>query len=298
MNILITGANGQVGWELARATSVLGNVVACDRSGLDLTRPETIRATLDRFRPEVVFNAAAYTAVDKAEDEEALATRVNGDALGEIARWARGANSLVVHYSTDYVFDGTQPRPYAESDDVSPINAYGRSKLAGERILAAEHVDWLTFRTTWVYGSRGKNFLLTMLKLASERETLRVVNDQFGAPTSSRLIAELSAHALVRAMAERASGNFQSGLFHMTAAGRTSWHGFASAIIHNARSRLTGGQIKATQVDPIPSSEYPLPAKRPGNSSLDCSKFDSRFGLHRPDWHDSMLQTLDDALGR
>jgi dTDP-4-dehydrorhamnose reductase len=297
VKILITGANGQVGWELARTTSVLGNVIACDRSSLDLARPETIYATLDRLRPQVIFNAAAYTAVDKAEDEEALATRVNGDALREIARWARGANSLVVHYSTDYVFDGTQPRPYVETDDVSPINAYGRSKLAGEQNLAAEGGDWLVFRTTWVYGSRGNNFLLTMLRLASERETLRVVSDQCGAPTSSRVIAELSAQVLVRAMEERAAGRFQSSLFHMTAAGRTSWHGFASAIVEHARTRLVGGQIKTLQVEPIPSSEYPLPANRPSNSSLDCSKFDSRFGLHRPDWHDSMLQVLDDVLG-
>jgi dTDP-4-dehydrorhamnose reductase len=235
MKILVTGATGQVGWEAARSVSVLGHSVACDRSALDLSRPETLKSALNKIRPEVIVNAAAYTAVDRAEEEEELANRINGEAVGEIGRWARDHNALVIHYSTDYVFDGTAERGYTELDATCPLNAYGRSKLLGEQGLASSGCDYLTFRTTWVYASRGKNFLLTMLRLASERETLRVVADQFGAPTSARMIADLTAHVIAKAAVERQAGTFESGLYNLTAEGRTSWHGFARSIIDAAR---------------------------------------------------------------
>jgi dTDP-4-dehydrorhamnose reductase len=296
MKILVTGATGQVGWEAARSVSVLGHSVACDRSALDLSRPETLKSALNKIRPEVIVNAAAYTAVDRAEEEEELANRINGEAVGEIGRWARDHNALVIHYSTDYVFDGTAERGYTELDATCPLNAYGRSKLLGEQGLASSGCDYLTFRTTWVYASRGKNFLLTMLRLASERETLRVVADQFGAPTSARMIADLTAHVIAKAAVERQAGTFESGLYNLTAEGRTSWHGFARSIIDAARELTGDGRIKTTGIEPIPATAYPTPATRPANSSLDGSAFDRRFGLNRPQWEVSMVQVLQDAL--
>ncbi|WP_454824704.1 dTDP-4-dehydrorhamnose reductase [Paraburkholderia xenovorans] len=295
MKILVTGATGQVGWEATRSVSVLGNAVAGDRSVVDLSHPETLGSTLDTIRPDVIVNAAAYTAVDRAEEEEALANRINGEAVGAIGRWARAHNALVIHYSTDYVFDGTE-LSYTERDATCPLNAYGRSKLLGEQALACSGCDYLTFRTTWVYASRGKNFLLTMLRLASERETLHVVADQFGAPTSARMIADLTAHVIVKATGERLGGTFESGLYNLTAEGRTSWHGFATSIIDAARELPGGGRIKTTSVEPIPTAAYATPATRPANSSLDGSAFDRRFGLNRPQWQVSMMQVLRDAL--
>jgi dTDP-4-dehydrorhamnose reductase len=296
MKILVTGATGQVGWEAARSVSVVGHSVACDRSVLDLSRVETLGPALDKIRPEVIVNAAAYTAVDRAEEEAELANRINGEAVGEIGRWAHNHRALVIHYSTDYVFDGTADHAYTEQDVSCPLNAYGRSKLLGEQALAASGCDYLTFRTTWVYGARGKNFLLTMLRLASERETLRVVADQFGAPTSARMIADLTAHVIAKAAAERQAGTFESGLYNLTAEGRTSWHEFAKSIIDAAREMTDDGRIKTTSVEPIPAAAYPTPAARPANSSLDGSAFDRRFGLNRPHWQASMMQVLQDAL--
>ncbi|MCE4540907.1 MULTISPECIES: dTDP-4-dehydrorhamnose reductase [unclassified Caballeronia] len=296
MRILVTGANGQVGWEVARSASVLGEVIACDRARLDLSQPHTLQAALDEIRPDVIVNAAAYTAVDRAEQEEALANVINGEAVSALARWARNANALLIHYSTDYVFDGTSELPYVESAPTCPLNAYGRSKLLGEEALAAEGGDYLCFRTTWVYGARGKNFMLTMLRLAQEREALRVVADQFGAPTSARLIADLTAHVVAGAMRERAQGAFASGLYNLTASGRTSWHEFASSIIETARNLTSEGTIKTTSIEAIPADAYPVPAKRPANSSLDGAAFDARFRLHRPDWRVSMVQAIRDAL--
>jgi dTDP-4-dehydrorhamnose reductase len=296
MKILVTGAAGQVGWEVARSVSVLGDSIACDRSELDLSRPETLGPAIDKVRPDVIVNAAAYTAVDRAEEEEKLANRINGEAVGEIGCCARKHGALVIHYSTDYVFDGTAEHFYTERDATCPLNAYGRSKLLGEQALASSGCDYLTFRTTWVYASRGKNFLLTMLKLASERETLRVVADQFGAPTSARMIADLTAHVIAKATAERQAGTFASGLYNLTAGGRTSWHGFAKSIVDAARGLTSDGHIKTTSIEPISAADYPTPATRPANSSLDGSAFDRRFGLNRPQWRVSMMHVLQDAL--
>ncbi|KAF1026148.1 MAG: dTDP-4-dehydrorhamnose reductase [Burkholderia plantarii] len=293
MKILLTGRNGQVGWELRSALAPLGEVVACDREAADLARPETLAPLVASVRPDVIVNAAAYTAVDLAEEQEALTLRVNGEAAGVLAQAARDVGALFVHYSTDYVFDGSATAPYSETEAARAVNAYGRTKLAGERAIAAAGGDWLTFRTTWVYGTRGRNFLLTMLRLAGERETMRVVADQTGTPTSARMIADLTAHAVSHAMRERAADRFESGLFHMTAGGQTTWHGFASAIVEAARA-ARGDAIRVRAIEPIPSGAYPTPARRPVWSVLDNTRFDRRFGLNRLDWQQALALVMDD----
>ena len=296
MKCLVTGCRGQVGWELTRSLAVLGEVVACDRSTADLSRPDSLRALVANVRPDAIVNAAAYTMVDKAEEEEALAHVVNADAVGVLAQEARKAGALLVHYSTEYVFDGAKAAPYVESDTPNPLNAYGRSKLAGERAIAVVGGDWLTLRTSWVYGARGKNFLRTMLRLASERETLKVVADQFGAPTSARMIADLTAEILREALRERHAGTFESGLFHLTAQGSTSWHGFASSIVEAARAALPDGAIAAREIAAIATSDYPTPARRQNNSRLDNAKLDKRFAVRRQPWEEAMRLVLDDLL--
>ncbi|MCP3726182.1 dTDP-4-dehydrorhamnose reductase [Paraburkholderia sp. CNPSo 3272] len=295
MRILLTGRNGQVGWELRRALAPLGEVVAFDRSEADLAQPEMLGKLVASVRPHVIVNAAAYTAVDNAETDTALAYRVNAEAVGVLAEAAREQNALMIHYSTDYVFDGSSSTPYVETDPVAPLNVYGASKLAGERAIENAAGDWLTLRTTWVYGPRGRNFLRTMLRVAGERDSLRVVADQTGAPTSARMIADLTAHVVSRAQRERNVGEFESGLFHMTAAGQTTWHGFASAIIEGARASGKMA-IKATSIEPISSAEYPTPARRPLCSMLDNDKFDRRFGLGRLDWREGLALALDELL--
>jgi dTDP-4-dehydrorhamnose reductase len=296
VKILLTGRNGQVGWELRRALAPLGEVIACDRERADLSKPDTLAALVDAVRPDVIVNAAAYTAVDQAEKDEALADCVNAQAVGVLAQAARKHDALFLHYSTDYVFDGTSATPYTESADVAPLNAYGRTKLAGEQAIASAGGDWLTLRTTWVYGVRGRNFLRTMLRLAAERETLRVVADQTGTPTSARMIADLTAQVVAKAQRERADGTFASGLFHFTAGGQTSWHGFASAIIGAARD---SGRfpVVTKSIEPIASHEFPTPAARPQFSVLDNTRFDQRFGLHRMDWRDALSLVMDDLQG-
>lgn len=289
----MTGRTGQVGWELRRSLSPLGEIVAFDRHEADLSKPETLASLVASVRPNVIVNAAAYTAVDMAETEEALANRVNADAAGVLAEAARKQNALLVHYSTDYVFDGTSSVPYRETDDVAPLNAYGRSKLAGERAIEQVGGDWLTLRTTWVYATRGRNFLRTMLRLAGERETLRVVSDQTGAPTSARMIADLTTQVIAQAQRERAAGEFESGLFHMTAAGQTTWHGFASAIVATARASGKA-TVKTTAVEAILSDAFPTPARRPSYSMLDNEKFDRRFMLGRLDWREGLALAMDD----
>nr|AFU10517.1 dTDP-4-dehydrorhamnose reductase [Burkholderia thailandensis] len=293
VRILVTGQNGQVGWELRRALAPLGDVVACGRETADLSKPETLVPLVASVKPDVIVNAAAYTAVDLAEEQEALAHRVNAESVGVLAQAARAYGALLVHYSTDYVFNGTSRVPYVETEPTSPVNAYGRTKLAGERAIEAVSGDWLTLRTTWVYGARGRNFLRTMLRLSHERDTLRVVADQIGAPTSARMIADLTAHVVAHAQRERRAGTFESGLFHMTAAGGTSWHGFASAIIDAARA-VRAEAIKTKTVEPISSDAYPTPARRPANSILDNGKFDRRFMLNRLDWRQALALVVDD----
>ncbi|OIQ94714.1 dTDP-4-dehydrorhamnose reductase [mine drainage metagenome] len=280
-NILLTGATGQVGRELQRTLAPLGNVRALDRRALDLAHMDAIRAAIREQKPDLIVNAAAYTAVDQAAAEPGLAMIINGQAPGVMAEEARKLGALLVHYSTDYVFDGAKADPYTEEDEPAPINAYGSSKLAGERAIQASGCRHLIFRTSWVYGLFGKNFLRTILRLASEREELRIVADQTGAPTWSRMIAEATALAL--------RGDPPSGLYHMTSAGATSWHGFAQAILD-----AQGWRCKLV---PIATHDYPLPATRPANSRLDNGKLAADFDLALPDWRHALGLCLADGRG-
>ncbi|WP_431289996.1 dTDP-4-dehydrorhamnose reductase [Burkholderia cepacia] len=292
MRILVTGANGQVGWELVRALQPLGEVVAATRHVVDLGDAAAVDAYVDTLAPDLVVNAAAYTAVDRAEDEPEAAFAVNRDAVGALAQAARERSALLIHFSTDYVFDGSKRTPYVESDAVCPLNVYGASKLAGEQAIADAGGDWLVFRTSWVYASRGQNFLRTMLRLGANREALSVVSDQFGAPTSARMIADLTAHAAAKALAERRAGSFTSGLYHMTAQGETTWHAFAKAIFAGARRLSPQIDLAIREVKPIPAAEYPAKTARPTFSVLDNTRFDERFGLHRPQWSDGLALVL------
>jgi dTDP-4-dehydrorhamnose reductase len=288
VNILMTGKSGQVGWELRRALLPLGRIHAFGHDELDLADAAAVRRKLDEVRPDAIVNAAAYTAVDKAESEPDQAHAVNAAAPALLAQEAARRGALLIHYSTDYVYDGAKAAPYVETDPTNPLGAYGRSKLAGEAGIRAADAEHLIFRTSWVYAARGANFLRTILRLAAEREELRIVADQVGAPTWARLIAEATAHALKQAMQERSSGKFESGVFHLTAAGETSWHGFASAIVEGRAG------LRVKTVTPIATADYPTPAKRPANSRLDTEKFRTRFGLALPDWRDCLQLCLEE----
>lgn len=283
--ILITGVGGQVGFELTRSLQGLGNVVALDRAALDLTEPARIRAVVRELRPALIVNPAAYTAVDQAERDEDVAMRINAMAPGVLAEEAKAVGAALIHYSTDYVFDGTKTTPYLETDTPAPQNVYGRSKLEGERAIAAVGGAAIVLRTSWVYGARGRNFLLTMLRLATERSELKIVADQVGAPTWANTIATMTAHVVAQAFATEDAAEWwaaRSGVYHLTAGGETSWHGFASAIME--RASLTTRPL----VLPIPSSEYPTLAKRPANSRLSNEKLARAFGLVAPDWCDAL----------
>ncbi len=292
--LLLLGASGQVGWELARSLQPLGEVLIASRSEADLERPESLDALVRRTQPAAILNAAAYTAVDQAESDEARARRINGDAPGVLAAAARHSGALLIHYSTDYVFAGGGLTPWQEDDPVAPLNAYGRSKLEGEQTIAEAGGDWLVFRTSWVYAARGRNFLLTMLRLARERQQLRVVADQIGAPTSARLIADASAQALAMALAERERGGFRSAVHHLCASGHTSWHGFALAIFSRWRALSPQQPLAVESVEAIETRDYPTPASRPLNSRLDCSGFEERFGLTLPHWDQGLERVLEE----
>lgn len=295
--ILVTGANGQVGWQLVRALQPLGKVVAATRSDVDFADAAAVGRFVETVAPDIVINAAAYTAVDRAENEPDAAFAVNRDAVRAMARVAAARGSLLVHFSTDYVFDGSKQAPYSESDDIGPLNVYGASKLAGEQAVADIGGDWLVFRTSWVYASRGQNFLRTMLRLGTSREALSVVNDQYGAPTSARTIADLTVHAIAKSLAERRAGTFESGVYHMTARGTTTWHEFAEAIFTGARRVSPQCDLAIREVTPIPAAEYPTKTPRPTYSVLDNMRFDERFGLYRPQWVDALALVLDEYYG-
>lgn len=296
MKILLFGRNGQIGWELNRSLLPLGNIVALGRDEVDFLKLESLRKIVRDVSPDVIVNAAAYTAVDKAESEEDVATVINGAAPGVLAEEACRINALLVHYSTDYIFDGTKTEPYTENDTPNPLNAYGRSKLAGERAIEASGCDYLTLRTSWVYSARGKNFLLTVLRLAGERKELKIVGDQFGAPTWARNIADVTGHVLATSRSERESNRFVSGICHLSASGKTSWHGFSNAIVVRARQLDTGGKYITESVLPITTEEYPLPAQRPKNSQMASVLLTKRFGVVMDDWHHSMELCVDEAL--
>lgn len=299
--ILLLGKNGQVGWELQRALAPLGEVIALDRHGADglcgdLADLPGLAATVRRLAPAVIVNAAAYTAVDQAESNAALARLVNAEAPGVLAREAAVLGAWLVHYSTDYVFDGSGRTPWREDAPTGPLSVYGRSKLEGEQAIAASGARALVFRTSWVYAARGGNFAKTMLKLAQEREQLRVIADQIGAPTGAELIADVTAHAL-RHVHATADGARLEGIYHLAAAGETSWHGYAQFVLDQAARagvtlKLTSGQIEA-----IPSHAYPLPAARPANSRLDTTRLRNSFGLHLPPWQDGVARMLEEILG-
>jgi dTDP-4-dehydrorhamnose reductase len=288
--ILLIGKTGQVGWELCRTLAPMPGVTAVDLPEIDLTNGDSIRQWVWQKRPRIILNAAAYTAVDKAESEPERAMKINGEAPGILAEEARRVGALLVHYSTDYVFDGAKSEPYLETDAANPLGVYGRSKLAGDEAIRAVGGAHLIFRLCWVYGARGQNFMLTIMRLAREREKLRVVSDQVGCPTWSRLIAEATSLAVKEVVAVREWGGF-SGTYHLAASGVTSWHGFAQAIVN----RMPVEGKKCTAVEAISTAEYPTPAKRPAYSVLGCEKLQTTFGLRLPHWEESLNQVLEKA---
>ena len=288
--ILLIGANGQVGWELRRTLAGLGEVIAASIEGgygpaVDLLDQGLLSKLVDESRPDAVVNAAAYTAVDKAETDRDIARRINADAVGELGTLLAARGTPIIHYSTDFVFDGAAQCPYKETDTPRPQNVYGETKLGGETALMESGAPALVFRTSWVYGARGANFLLTMLRLFREKDELRIVDDQVGSPTWSRMLAELTALVLYRVLRGDLDLKEVGGLYHLTGSGQVSWFGFASAIL--ARSGLDCRLI------PITTAEYPAPAKRPAYSVLDNTKFQQTFGLAMPDWRESLEQCLE-----
>ena len=296
--ILLTGATGQVGGELLRVLGSLGEVVAPTRSTMDLANAVSVREAIRAMRPRWIVNPGAYTAVDKAESEPELAYAVNAEAVRAMGEEARAIGAGVIHFSTDYVFDGAGSIPYVETDATGPVSVYGASKLAGEEVLAASGAGHIIFRTSWVYGGRGKNFLLTILKLAREREQLRVVGDQHGAPTWSRDLAEMTAQVIGRCEIAAAGRDVAevladtSGVYHATSRGETTWHGFAAEAVRLQREREPG--VRFAEIEAIATAEYPTPAKRPANSRLNCDRLAQRFGWTMMDWRASLREVLEE----
>jgi dTDP-4-dehydrorhamnose reductase len=295
-DILILGSNGQVGWELQRALAPLGRVIACDRQRGNLEDLAGLRALVETERPSIIVNAAAYTAVDKAETDTERAHRVNAEAVGLLAELANELGAWLVHYSTDYVFDGREDQAFREDDTPAPLNAYGRTKLAGEQAIRASGCRHLIFRTSWVFAARGANFAKTMLRLAGERDELRIIADQIGAPTSAELIADITAQALGQLQSHPQPDSL-SGLYHLAAGGEVSWHGYARFVIAEAARMGLPLRTDAEHVLPIMTHEYPLPAPRPPNSRLDTSRLRSTFGLTLPDWQFHVRRLLVELIG-
>jgi dTDP-4-dehydrorhamnose reductase len=297
--ILVFGRVGQVGWELRHKLACLGQVTAIEFPEVDFSKPDTIRAAVRAVQPAVIINAAAYTAVDKAETDCVLATAINATAPGVIAEEARRLGSIMVHYSTDYVFDGTKPAPYVETDAPNPANVYGKTKLAGDEAIQSVGGDYLILRTSWVYGARGSNFLLTMLRLAQERTELQIVDDQIGSPTTSECIAQATADILSQLLAPSAAGlDGRSGIYNFTSSGETTWFGFAKALL--TKSAGTYG-FTVPNLIPIKTSDFPRPAQRPANSRLSCQRLKQTFGVTLPPWEDALslvLETLAEGASR
>jgi len=295
MKILLLGKGGQVGWELQRSLAVLGELVAPGRGDAlcgDLAQPERLAETVLAIRPDVIVNAAAYTAVDKAESEPALAETVNAEAPAALAQAAHAIGAWLVHYSTDYVFDGSGTRPWQEGDTTGPLNVYGQTKLLGEQRVAAACARHLIFRTSWVYAARGGNFAKTMLRLAAERERLTVIDDQVGAPTGAELLADITAHAIVAARADAA----RAGIYHLAASGETSWNGYARFVIEQAQRAGKVLKTAVDAVDAVPTTAFPTPARRPHNSRLDTRRFQTTFGLALPPWQQGVSRMLAEIL--
>ena len=293
MRILVTGRNGQVGYELERSLQPLGEIIALGRAQMDLSNLDQVREVVRRLRPQLIINAAAYTAVDLAEQEPGLAMRINGEAPGVMAEEAKKLGAAMIHYSTDYVFDGTKPGAYTEDDMPCPLNVYGHSKLTGEQAVKAAGIPYLVFRTSWVYGIRGKNFLLTVKRLAQEKNELRIVSDQHGAPTWCRTIADTTAHVVARLQSAQDGVGIdqdkwlqKSGLYHLAAQGQTTWYGFAQTIVaHPSVDRKP-------PVVPITTQDYPLPAPRPANSYLSCERLINTF-CRLPTWNSALNLCLE-----
>ncbi|MDZ7277958.1 dTDP-4-dehydrorhamnose reductase [Pantoea eucrina] len=292
MKILLLGKNGQVGWELQRALAPLGDVIALDRHSTthcgDLSNPEGIAQTVRDTQPDVIVNAAAYTAVDKAESDRENARLINVTSVEALARAAHSVNALLVHYSTDYVFDGSGDRPWKEDDATAPLNTYGKTKLQGEEAITANTAKYLILRTSWVYAAKGNNFAKTMIRLAQERETLSVINDQFGAPTGAELIADSTVHAIKATLSQPE----KAGIYHLIASGQTTWHAYASLVINYVRQK--GLPLKVTAINTVETSAFPTPAQRPHNSRLNTEKFTTAFGLTLPEWQQGVVRMLDE----
>ncbi|NIE57915.1 MULTISPECIES: dTDP-4-dehydrorhamnose reductase [unclassified Burkholderia] len=293
--ILITGSNGQVGFELQRALAPLGEVIALTRRDVDLADPASLVAALDRHQPDLIVNPAAYTAVDKAESEPEQARAVNAGAPGVMAQWGATRNVPLVHYSTDYVFEGTGAMPYREDAPVNPQSIYGTTKCDGEIAVRQAFARHLILRTSWVVGAHGGNFLKTILRLARERDQLRIVADQTGAPTSAALIADVTAHLVARYFADRE--HFAFGTYHLAASGETNWCEYARYVVALAEARGLDLKLRSTDIVPIATHEYPLPAKRPMNSRLDSSKLMSTFGISLPDWRNGVDYVFEQLHG-
>lgn len=284
--ILVTGKNGQVGWELQRTLAPLGQIIALDAEDMDLSDADAIRRKVREIAPHIIVNPAAHTAVDKAEAEPDLAMAINGTASGVLAEEAKKLDALLIHYSTDYVFDGTKASPYVESDSPNPQSVYGKTKLAGEQAIQAVGGKHLILRTSWVYGVHGGNFVKTILRLAKERSELRIVADQYGAPTWARLLAESTAQIMGKYAEDK------SGVYHLTSSGRTNWHEFAEAIVRLARQYDDALKDKPLTIHPIATNEYPLPAKRPANSSLSTEKIRKTFSVELPQWEKDLAECV------
>jgi len=294
MKLLLLGKGGQVGWELQRSLAPLGELVALGHDSTELhgdfSRPEALADTVRTVRPQVVVNAAAHTAVDKAESEPELARKLNAAAPGVLAAAAREVGAWMVHYSTDYVFDGSGSRPWREDDVTGPLSVYGATKLEGEQLVARNCERHLIFRTSWVYGARGGNFAKTMLRLAKERDRLTVIDDQFGAPTGAELLADVTAHAIRDVLRDPG----KAGLYHLVAAGETTWNGYARFVLEQARA--AGVELQATAIDAVPTSAFSTPARRPHNSRLATDKLQRTFGLTLPHWRAGVARMLGETL--
>lgn len=299
MKILLLGKNGQVGWELQRALAPLGELIALDQAGEegplgflcgDLSDLDGLARTVRLLAPDVIVNAAAYTAVDKAESEQELARRINAEAPGVLAREAKALGAWLVHYSTDYVFDGSGHLPWNETDPVAPLNVYGATKLEGEQLILQSGCKHLIFRTSWVYATRGVNFAKTMLRLARERTALSVIDDQTGAPTGADLLADVTAHVVRAVVARPGVSHELSGIYHLAPKGEVTWWGYASFVF--AQTRAAGESLMVETVSPIPTTAYPTPARRPFNSRLNTGKLESVFALRMPDWQDGVCRML------
>jgi len=296
MKILLFGKNGQVGWELQRSLAPLGELIALDADSRemcgDFTDLDGLIQTIRAVAPDVIVNAAAHTAVDKAESEPELVRTINALAPAALAQEAKRCNAWLIHYSTDYVFDGSGERPWRETDSTAPLSVYGATKLEGEQLIQQTGCKHLIFRTSWVYGARGGNFAKTMLRLAQERDSLTVIDDQIGAPTGADLLADITAHAIRAAWQQPEL----SGLYHLVATGETSWHGYASFVLDYARRAGIPLKVAPDAIQPVPSSAFPTPAKRPLNSRLDTAKLRSAFGLALPVWQNGVARMLAEVL--